>query len=78
MKILEEHKLEIQNIIEGMTSGSEMLVNEIYKRYKRFGYAPYAIHEEIQKVLQLNLRRYKYYKRDNVILSIISRVEDYV
>ena len=77
MDILEQHKREIQGIIEGMTSGSEMLIGEIYKRYKTY-YPVYAVYEEVQRVLKLNLRRYRLFKNENLLTSIIARVEDYV
>ena len=76
--VLEQHRKEIQSIVESMSPGSEMLLNDVYKRYVLFKYPPFAVQEEVQRVLQLNLRRFKYYKRDNILQSIISRVEDFV
>lgn len=76
--ILDQHRKEIQSLIESMPAGSEMMLAEVYKKYKDFEYPPFLIHEEVQRVLQLNLRRFKYFRRDNILGSVIARVEEYV
>ncbi len=76
--MIDQHRKEIQSIIEGMPSGSEMTLAEIFKRYKDYGYPPFLLHEEVQKILQLNIRRFRYFRRENLLGSIIARVEEYV
>jgi len=77
MNILETHKKEIQEMIESMSSGSEMAVSTIYKKYTNL-YPLYEVYEEIQRVLKLNLRRYRFFRRDSLLQSVIARTEDYV
>lgn len=77
MEILDIHKRQIQSKIEAMTSGSELSFMEIYKPYVEL-YPVYAVYEEIQRVIKLNFRRHKFFKRDPLIGSIIGRIEDYV
>ena len=77
MEILDIHKRQIQSKIEEMTSGSEMLFAEVYKPYIEL-YPIYAVYEEVQRVLKLNFRRYKLFKRDPLTASIIGRTEDFV
>lgn len=78
-QILEEHKLDMQRIIEKMPSGTEMLLRELVKQVKiEKVYPAYSIFEEVQRILKLNLGGYKFFKRMNILESIISRTEDYV
>ena len=77
MEILDVHKRQIQSKIEEMTSGSEMLLMEVYKPYVEL-YPVFAVYEEVQRVLKLNFRLFKLFKRDPLLTSIIGRVEDYV
>lgn len=77
LEILPDHKKDIQRRIQSMTSGSEMFVAEIYKPYKDL-YPVYAVYEEIQRVLRLNNRLFRFFKRTPLTGSIIGRVEDFV
>jgi hypothetical protein len=75
--LLDVHKNELQQTIESMTPGSEMLLGVLYKPYKDI-YPPFAVYEEVQHILRLNLRRFKYFANENMLSSIILRVEDFV
>lgn len=77
MELLREHRQEIQQLIEAMPSGSEMVMGELCKKYKAF-YPVFTIFEEVQRVLKLNQKRYKFFKNMPLTASIISRVEDFV
>jgi hypothetical protein len=77
LEVLPQHKKDIQRKIEMMASGSEMLVAELYKPYKDI-YPVYAVYEEIQRILRLNNRRFRFFKRTPLTGSIIGRVEDFV
>ncbi len=77
MKILDADKKEIQQIIESISPGSEMSINTLYKKYSKV-YPVYDVYEEIQRVLKLNLRRFRLFQRENLLESVIARVEDFV
>ncbi len=75
--MLGQHKLDIQRKIESMSSGSEILLRDLYKPYEKM-YPVHLVYEQVQTVAKLNLRRFRIFKRDNLLLTIISRLEDYV